>query len=202
MKFGCQSIGLPYAFLGCRNIIETCHGVDFHRFFYLPTKASSDIRGLIRWFLKFLSLQKSFPTSTALKIHLISHTSDREYRCSEPGCPFQTKYKSYLTLHGRKHNGKAHVCEVCGYTTLKMSLLQCHKRTHTNEKIFVCSECQVSRQGTALSSSRNSCLSGFQRSVLFLIAERVRREVAIDASPEDATLGRETVRMLTMQVQL
>ena len=93
-------------------------------------------------------LQKSFPTSTALKIHLISHTTDREFRCPEPGCAFQTKYKSYLTLHGRKHNGKALACdfEGCGYTTLKMSLLQCHKRTHTNDKIFVCSECQVSLQ--------------------------------------------------------
>lgn len=88
--------------------------------------------------------KKSFSTSTALKIHLISHTSDRVFRCPEPGCAFQTKYKSYLTLHGRKHNGKAHVCdfEGCGYTTLKMSLLQCHKRTHTNEKIFVCPECK------------------------------------------------------------
>ena len=115
----------------------------------------------------FFPLQKSFSTSTALKIHLISHTSDRDFRCPEPGCAFQTKYKSYLTLHGRKHNGKAHVCdfEGCGYTTLKMSLLQCHKRTHTNEKIFVCSECQVGRH--AQSCSRKNCLRlrGFQQSL-------------------------------------
>ena len=43
MNFGCQSIGFPFAFLGSTIIMETCHGVDFHRFFHcLPTESSRD----------------------------------------------------------------------------------------------------------------------------------------------------------------
>jgi hypothetical protein len=101
--------------------------------------------------------QKRFPNKTALNVHMVSHKTERDYHCPDPGCDFQTKYKSYLTLHGRMHTGRAHACDFkgCSYTTLKLSLLKCHKRTHTKERIFVCPECQV-RSLYKLTVSRDS----------------------------------------------
>ncbi|XP_033099592.1 uncharacterized protein LOC117103182 [Anneissia japonica] len=76
-----------------------------------------------------------------LKVHLLSHKTDRPYKCEVEGCgwSFQTLYK--LKRHKMGHGGnKPFVCRVenCGKPFTTIYNLKIHMNTHFRQNLEVC----------------------------------------------------------------
>ncbi|WP_330925761.1 C2H2-type zinc finger protein [Candidatus Sororendozoicomonas aggregata] len=83
---------------------------------------------------------KSFETSSRLKLHIRTHTGDKPYRCKSCGRGFAQQ--SALTDHIRSHTGeKPHKCDVCGKAFGRSNTLKTHMRVHTKERPYVCAAC-------------------------------------------------------------
>lgn len=82
--------------------------------------------------------------------YLVDHVRCRHglqknpFRCAEPGCNYESKYKGHLGRHMKgTHMGlRPHRCDWagCNYTTSQGSHLTTHRLKHTGERPFVCPE--------------------------------------------------------------
>ncbi|XP_058835298.1 zinc finger protein 180-like [Topomyia yanbarensis] len=84
------------------------------------------------------SCSKSFYTSNKLRCHIQSaHISERSFQCEI--CEKAFKLKKTLNAHMMSHlSEKSYACSLCQKSFLFRWALAKHQRTHTGEKPFVC----------------------------------------------------------------
>jgi len=81
-----------------------------------------------------------FRHSFSLKVHLMTHTGERPYQCAL--CDKGFYLKRHLGNHMITHtNIKPVVCEECGARFRDNSRLKMHMRRHTGEEAFTCDLC-------------------------------------------------------------
>lgn len=87
---------------------------------------------------------KSFQYASALKLHTVSHTSEKPYICDH--CQSSFTQKSHLTRHLliHKENAKTFECSECKMSFCQRFYLQAHMRGHSGAKPYTCKECSKS----------------------------------------------------------
>ena len=88
----------------------------------------------------------SFPTTSGLKMHILSHTGERQFQCNYCGKGLNTKQS--LASHIRTHTGeKPFTCDFCGKSFSDQAYFTRHKRLHLKDetgkqlKEFTCHVC-------------------------------------------------------------
>jgi len=87
---------------------------------------------------------RTFDDKSNLLKHIRTHTKEKPYKCSSPGCyksfAHSSTLREHMNIHANKH---PHVCtyEGCSKRFTNASNLTRHIRTHTGEKPYICSEC-------------------------------------------------------------
>uniref|UniRef100_A0AAY5KPC9 C2H2-type domain-containing protein n=1 Tax=Esox lucius TaxID=8010 RepID=A0AAY5KPC9_ESOLU len=83
---------------------------------------------------------KCFPSDANLRIHMVSHTGEKQHQCKECGKCFKTK--AYMKLHMRLHTGeKPFRCKECGESFTCNGYLKAHMKFHTGQKSYRCKDC-------------------------------------------------------------
>lgn len=86
--------------------------------------------------------KKSFPTATSLNKHLKTHSDERQFACTHPGCQKRFSHSSTLKDHMNIHlQRKPYTCKECGKGFPNGSNLNRHARIHTKSKPYVCNVC-------------------------------------------------------------
>ena len=85
---------------------------------------------------------KSFPFSSDLDNHEISHRKVKMHHCIHPGCDKSYLRKGELTAHALMHKkGRLYRCRLCKYTSPDQRNLKAHMRVHSNLKRYLCTHC-------------------------------------------------------------
>ena len=83
---------------------------------------------------------KGFPSKSALSIHRMGHTGEKNFPCHICGQSYKTKH--YLIIHTRLHTGeKPHCCEECGKAFADPSALKNHQKQHLDNQSTACEIC-------------------------------------------------------------
>ena len=83
---------------------------------------------------------KGFPSKSALNIHRMGHTGEKNFPCHICGQSYKTKH--YLIIHTRLHTGeKPHCCEECGKAFADPSALKNHQKQHLDNQSTACEIC-------------------------------------------------------------
>lgn len=81
---------------------------------------------------------------TDLRIHIQKlHTADEPIKCKRCNNSFPDRYT--YKLHAKTHEGeKCYRCDVCPYASISARHLESHLLIHTDQKPFVCTDCNQS----------------------------------------------------------
>lgn len=89
---------------------------------------------------KCIICSKFFANVSDLKLHGRSHTNDRPYRCTFPGCQKKFRVNSHLSAHMDTHNThKNYKCPSCNKMFQTRGARRIHQRTHA----AVLSKCEI-----------------------------------------------------------
>lgn len=78
---------------------------------------------------------------SALKEHLLSHSSERPFKCDFENCGKSFKSKVTLARHQETHSTEKKICNICGLGLSSRATLLRHMVVHSNEKKFSCKFC-------------------------------------------------------------
>ncbi|XP_044743035.1 zinc finger protein 208-like [Chrysoperla carnea] len=87
---------------------------------------------------------KAFHLAYRLKVHMITHTGEKSYKCNIEGCTREYKQRSALVNHLQKyHSSDGLRCEICNKVFKQKRYLAKHMRLHdaNEDKIFQCTLC-------------------------------------------------------------
>ncbi len=83
----------------------------------------------------------SSPRKSNLVRHMMTHTEQRPYSCSQ--CPKTFIQRRHLSRHMSTHNGeKPFSCPLCGKAFASSDYVTAHMKTHTGQKPFRCTVCE------------------------------------------------------------
>ena len=78
---------------------------------------------------------------SALKNHILHHTTERAYRCAYDNCEKAFKTQHDLAIHLHNHIVQKRLeCNVCKKLFSRMDYLRKHQRIHTNTRPYECPE--------------------------------------------------------------
>lgn len=75
----------------------------------------------------------------ALFVHHYTHHEAGQFACTVDGCDFTCETRREFSIHSKEHTAK-YLCIECGKECRSKQALIEHRRMHTNERPYVCSE--------------------------------------------------------------
>jgi uncharacterized Zn-finger protein len=91
--------------------------------------------------LKCEHCEKTFDVLSRLKVHMVKHSTDKQFQCTM--CPKQFKFKESFLNHTKNHQGIFdHQCKDCDKRYTSYASLHGHRNTfHVTERRFTCEHC-------------------------------------------------------------
>lgn len=84
---------------------------------------------------------QSFYVQRQLAVHLRRHKK-KDLKCDYPGCHWTFAYQNELNAHKRTHNNeRKYLCDTCGFTAFEKYHLRRHEKIHKNERKHHCEYC-------------------------------------------------------------
>ncbi|RKP02336.1 hypothetical protein CXG81DRAFT_2978, partial [Caulochytrium protostelioides] len=91
----------------------------------------------------YTACDKTFFSESSLKTHLLIHSGDKPYQCSEPGCTFRCNQVGNLRAHVKTHRQiKSWGCPFCDMQSGSKRSMAVHIRIHTRDRPYACSYCK------------------------------------------------------------
>ncbi|XP_045192382.2 zinc finger protein 62 homolog [Mercenaria mercenaria] len=84
---------------------------------------------------------QAFYVERQLAVHLRRHRS-KDLKCDHPGCHWTFAFRHELNAHKRTHsNERKYLCDTCGFAAYEKYHLRRHEKIHKNERKFHCEYC-------------------------------------------------------------